>query len=107
MTATQKAPPLAADECRFLIQPIEGAAVVQIGPKAVYLVRESVGRGGERVWHFTTTQGRAWTVHVRGPETMHCTCPDQMFRRRSCKHRRAIETLYGVPQAIVPPGGWY
>ena len=36
---------VANDEARFLIQPVDGAAVIQIG-KSIYLVREGVKPDG-------------------------------------------------------------
>lgn len=101
MTPTRKKPTVAPDECRFLIQPVDGASVVQIGPRGVYLVREARGHDGERVWQFTTTKGRAYTVAMLGTGGMTCSCPDRLFRRRSCKHQRTVQQLY------PPVGGWY
>lgn len=100
MKATAKAKRIVADphSCRFLIQPRDGAAVVQIGA-TVYLVREGYAAGGERWWQFYRDNGLRWTVHVRGPESMICDCPDRLFRRRECKHGRCIRVLYGVPFA--------
>lgn len=107
MTAAK--PKLAPNECRFLIRPRDGVACVQIGPRGMYIVREGAGVDGERWWQFRSSKGKCYTVHVHGMEAMHCTCPDQLFRRRVCKHRSTIETLYHVSQvpARVPPGGHY
>lgn len=85
--------------CRFLIQPRGESSVVQIG-KTIYLVKIGMGFDGERFWEFHKSNGAKWTVYVRGLETMHCTCPDRLFRRRDCKHARAVRVLFSVPAVV-------
>lgn len=92
---------LAADEARFLIQPRDNAAVVQIG-KRVYLVKFTMGDSGELCWNFHTEKSGVYTVMLRGREPITCTCPDRLFRRRECKHSRCVRELYHAP--VVLPG---
>lgn len=89
---------VASDEARFLIQPQDGAAVIQIG-KSIYLVREGVKPDGFLFWTFRTKKGGIYTVDRRGIG-MGCTCPDRMFRRHECKHTRAVRVLYGIGETV-------
>lgn len=93
-----KKPPVDPHSCRFLIQPRDGAAIVQIG-NSIYLTREGYAGGGERYWTFLGKKGAQWTVHIRGAETIVCNCPDRLFRQRECKHSRAVRVLYRVAPA--------